>query len=127
MNTDFKYQDVTGKIINAAYAVHSYLGIGFQELIYQKALAWEMKQRDLLFKWEPEIQIYYKGNPKPIGSRRVDFMVEDKILVELKATPDLEDTHFIQINNYLKIYKIEVGLLINFGTLEKPTVRRLEN
>lgn len=123
MTTELKFHKITGRVISAAYEVHAFLGIGFPEVIYQKALAIEMQKKELTFKREYECQIYYKDSPKPIGSRRVDFMVEEKVLVELKAIPNLDEDHFIQLQNYLKIYKIEVGLLINFGSRELQVKR----
>ncbi len=112
---ELKYKDITEKIIGAAFDVHGFLGNGFQEVIYQRALAWEMSQRNLEFAREIEQAIYYKELPEPIGKRRADFVVEGKVLVELKAIKELEDVHRVQVLNYLKAYKLEVGLLINFG------------
>lgn len=114
--TDLKYKDITEKIIGASFEVHSFLGNGFQEVIYQRALAWEMGQRDLDYAREIEQNIYYKNLPEPIGTRRADFVVEDKVLVEIKAIKELEDVHLAQALNYLKAYKLTVGLLINFGS-----------
>lgn len=111
----FKYSDITRKIIGCAMSVHSYLGNGFQEVIYQRALAYEFQQVHLNFARELEMDIFYKDMIEPIGTRRVDFLVEDKVLVELKAISELEDAHLAQILNYLRAYKIEIGLLINFG------------
>lgn len=113
---ELKYKDITEKIIGASFDVHSFLGNGFQEVIYQRALAWEMKKRGLDFAREIEQHIYYKDFPEPIGTRRADFVVEGKVLVELKAIIQLEEVHFAQTLNYLKAYKLEVGLLINFGS-----------
>ena len=79
-----KYKDITEKIIGASFDVHGFLGNGFQEVIYQRALAWEMGQRALTFSREIEQDIYYKNLPEPIGTRRADFVVEDKVLVEIK-------------------------------------------
>ena len=95
--------------------VHSFLGNGFQEVIYQKALALELEKAELNFKRELAVPIFYKDNLKPIGTRRVYFLVEEKVLIELKALIALDDLHLNQILNYLKAYKIEIGLLINFG------------
>lgn len=122
--SDLKYKDITEKIIGAAFDVHSFLGNGFQEVIYQRALAWEMHQRNLEFAREIEQEIYYKDLPEPIGTRRADFVVESKVLVELKAIIQLEDVHLAQALNYLKAYKLEVGLLINFGS-KSLTFKRL--
>ena len=92
---------------------HSALGNGFQEVIYQRALAIEMEYAGLAFEREKEMEIFYRG--KNIGTRRVDFFVEDKIMVELKAITVLEDVHLAQAMNYLEAYQKEIGLLINFG------------
>lgn len=124
MEEKLKYKDITEKIIGASFEVHSFLGNGFQEVIYQRALAWEMQQKGLEFAREIEQQIYYKELPEPIGTRRADFVVEGKILVELKALILLEDVHLAQTLNYLKAYKLEVGLLINFGS-KSLTFKRL--
>lgn len=129
INTDFKmsslkYKDITEKIIGASFDVHSFLGNGFQEVIYQRALAWEMSQKNLTFAREIEQEIFYKNLPDPIGKRRADFVVEGKVLVELKAIKELEDVHLAQALNYLKAYKLEVGLLINFGS-KSLTFKRL--
>jgi GxxExxY protein len=112
---EFKYKDITEKIIGCAMQVHSFLGNGFQEIIYQSALALEFKMAGLEFDRELEMPIFYKEFDKPIGRRRVDFLVENKILVEIKAISELNDTHMAQILNYLTAYKLEIGLLINFG------------
>jgi GxxExxY protein len=113
INTSYKYSEVTGKIIGSAMRVHSTLGNGFQEVIYQRCLAIEMAKNGLGFAREMEMPIYYDG--VDVGTRRVDFLVEDKIMVELKAVSKLEDIHLAQAINYLEAYKIETGLLINFG------------
>jgi GxxExxY protein len=124
MEGQLKFKDITEKIIGASFEVHSFLGNGFQEVIYQRALAWEMSQKGLEFVREIEQEIYYKNLPKPIGTRRADFIVEGKVLVELKAIIQLEDVHLAQALNYLKAYKLEVGLLINFGS-KSLTFKRL--
>lgn len=113
---DLKYEDITKKIIGASFEVHKFLGNGFQEVIYQRALAWEFGQAGLSYAREIEQDIFYKELPEPIGTRRADFVVEEKVLVELKAVIQLEDVHQAQILNYLKAYRMEVGLLINFGS-----------
>lgn len=121
---ELKYKDITEKIIGASFEVHKFLGNGFQEVIYQRALAWEMSQAGLEFSREIEQDIFYKGLQEPIGTRRADFVVEGKVLVELKAIIELEDVHIAQVLNYLKAYKLEVGLLINFGS-KSLTFKRL--
>ena len=122
--TELKYKDITEKILGASFEVHTFLGYGFQEVIYQRALAWELKQRGLDFAREIEQDIFYKDLPDPIGTRRADFVVEGKVLVELKAIIQLEDVHLAQTLNYLKAYKLDVGLLINFGS-KSLTFKRL--
>ena len=119
-----KYADITEKIIGAAFEVHKFLGNGFQEVIYQRALAYEMRQVRLSFVREIEQQIFYKDLPEPIGTRRADFVVEGKVLVELKAVTQIEAAHWAQVLNYLKAYRLEVGLLLNFGT-KSLTFKRL--
>ena len=121
---ELKHKDITEKIIGASFEVHKFLGNGFQEVIYQRALAWEMRQLNLEFAREIEQDIFYKDLPRPIGTRRADFVVEGKVLVELKAKIHLEDVHLAQVLNYLKAYKLKVGLLINFGS-KSLTFKRL--
>ena len=110
---EYRYSDLTGKVIGCAMAVHTALGNGFQEVIYQRALEIEMAEQGLRFSREHEMPIYYKK--RQIGSRRVDFLVGDAVSVELKAIAQLEDIHLAQAMNYLEAYDLEVGLLINFG------------
>lgn len=108
-----KYEDLTEKIIGCAMQVHRILGNGFQEVIYQRALDIEMGYQKLSFEREKEMDIFYRG--QNIGTRRADFFVEKCIMVELKAIIQLEDVHLAQAINYLEAYKMEIGLLINFG------------
>jgi len=112
---DYKYQEITHKIIGCAMEVHKFLGNGFQEVIYQRALAYEFFKAGLEFDREIEQDIFYKDLKDPIGTRRADFVVANKVLVELKAKVQLEEVHWAQTLNYLKAYRLEVGLLINFG------------
>jgi GxxExxY protein len=107
------YQDVTGEVIGAAMEVHRQLGCGFQEYIYQRALEIELQNRKVKVMKEFEIKIYYKS--EYIGLRRVDFLVQDTITVELKAVTELQDVHVAQAINYLEASSYPVGLLINFG------------
>src|SRR5688572_22399991 len=109
-----KHEDITRRIIAAAMKVHSTLGNGFQEVIYQRALELEMPFENLIFKREMEMPIHYRN--QKIGTRRVDFFVEELIMVELKAVIKLEDVHLAQAMNYLEAYNMEIGLLINFGS-----------
>ncbi|MFI5188050.1 MAG: GxxExxY protein [Chitinophagales bacterium] len=121
---ELKYKDITEKIIGASFEVHKFLGNGFQEVIYQRALAWELSRAGLSYAREIEQEIFYKELHEPIGTRRADFVVEGKVLVELKAVIELEDVHLAQVLNYLKAYRLEVGLLINFGS-KSLTFKRL--
>ena len=113
------YTPLTHRALGCAMRVHSILGAGFPEVIYQRALAIELAREGMQARQEVETPIYFRG--QQIGSRRVDFMVEGPepatpILLELKATPDLTDSHFAQIINYLEAYRLHVGLLLNFGS-----------
>ncbi len=114
-NEQFKFASITRSIIGCAMAVHNQLGNGFQELIYHRALAIEMTKQGLRFQDEVEVVIFYDGIA--IGKRRVDFLVESVIPVEIKAVKELENIHLAQAINYLEAYKMEVGLLINFGSM----------
>jgi GxxExxY protein len=107
------YEDITRRIIASAMKVHSTLGNGFQEVIYQRAMEIEMSHENLFFQREMEMPIFYRE--EQIGVRRVDFFVGNKIMVELKAVIKLENVHLAQAMNYLEAYKMEIGLLINFG------------
>ena len=111
--SDYKYTDITHQIIGCSMKVHNSLGCGFQEVIYQRSLAIELEKAGLVFGREVEIPIYYDGNQ--VGERRVDFLVADKVLVELKAVNQLENIHLAQGINYLEASGFETGLLINFG------------
>ncbi len=121
---EYKYSELTGKIIGCAMTVHKTLGNGFQEVIYQRALEIEMRLAGIEFSREFEMPIYYRTYQ--IGTRRVDFLVEEKVSVELKALIKTEPVHLAQAINYLEAYNLEVGLLINFGAI-KLEFHRLEN
>lgn len=120
----YKYSELTSKIIGCAMKVHSALGNGFQEVIYQRALEIEFRDSDIMFEREYEMPIFYRN--KQIGTRRVDFLVEGIVSVELKAVTKLEDVHYAQAINYLEAYNLEVGLLINFGE-QSLNFKRLTN
>lgn len=109
----YKYSELTSKIIGCAMTVHSILGNGFQEVIYQRAMAIEMRINGITFSREHDMHIFYKA--EDIGTRRVDFLVEGIISTELKAISELTNTNLNQAINYLEAYNLEVGLLINFG------------
>jgi GxxExxY protein len=116
VNEKFKYSELTAKIIGCAMRVHTALGPGFPEIIYQRALKIEFEVSGIAAIKEFEMPVFYKETQ--IGTRRVDFLVENKIPVELKAITHLEDIHLAQAINYLEAYNLEVGLLINFGSKE---------
>lgn len=124
INEQYKYSHLTSKIIACAMEVHRQLGNGFQEVIYQRALQIEMVLSGIGFSREHEMPIYYKG--EQIGTRRVDFLIDDVVSVELKALTKLEDVHLAQAINYLEAYDLEVGLLINFGA-KSLQFKRLSN
>jgi len=121
---EYKHSGLTSKIIGCAMKVHSTLGNGFQEVIYQRALVIEMTKQGMSFVREMEMPVYY--DEQQIGTRRVDFFVEDRIMVELKAIIQLEDVHLAQAINYLEAYNMEVGLLINFGS-KSLQFKRVQN
>lgn len=124
VRTAYKYSELTSKIIKCAMTVHSTLGNGFQEVIYQRAMEIEMRLAGISFNREFEMPIFYRA--EQIGTRRVDFLVEGVVSVELKAITKLEDVHFAQAINYLEAYNLEIGLLINFGE-KSLNFKRLTN
>jgi GxxExxY protein len=111
---EYKYSEITEKIIGCALHVHHTLSNGFQEVIYQRALAIEMGEAGLAFGREVDMPIFY--HEIEIGTRRADFVVEGVVMVELKALTKMEDVHLAQAINYLEAYNLEIGLLINFGS-----------
>ena len=124
INKIYKYSDLTKKIIGCALKVHNYLGNGFQEVIYQRALAIEFDEVNLNFAREDEMSIKYKDHD--IGTRRLDFFFEGKVLVEIKAITKLDNVHLAQAINYLEAFNKEVGLLINFGS-NSMEFKRVQN
>lgn len=118
------HDELTHEIIGCAMRVHATLGTGFLEVVYQKSLGIEMGFAGLGFEREKDMPIFYRE--EKVGSRRVDFFVEDLIMVELKATTLLEDIHISQALNYLEAYNKQIGLLINFGS-KSLTFKRLLN
>lgn len=106
--------EITYKINGCAMKVHNTLGNGFQEVIYQRCLAIELERAGLNFGREIEQIIYYDSIK--VGTRRADFVVEDQVIVELKAVINLEDAHLAQAKNYVVAYDFPIGLLINFGS-----------
>jgi GxxExxY protein len=118
------YEELTKTIIGCAMRVHSELKSGFQEKIYQTALEIELMFNNILFTAEREMDIFYRN--QVIGKRRVDFLIDDKIVVEIKAVSKLEDIHLAQALNYLESMNLSVGLLINFGA-QSLEFKRLHN
>jgi GxxExxY protein len=112
-NENYYKSLVTGRIIGCAQKVHRFLGNGFQEVIYQRALEIELGKSGLSFEREKEMDIFYEDIL--IGHRRVDFLVDGDVMVELKALTKFEDVNFAQAINYIEAYKVRIGLLINFG------------
>lgn len=110
---DFKYSEITEKILRASMNVHNALGNGFQEVIYQRALEVEFKLLNIEYAREVSMLVFYKDIQ--VGERRVDFLVENKVSVEIKAQAQLNNINLAQGKNYLEAYNLEVGLLINFG------------
>lgn len=123
-DSDLKYGDLTRRIIGCAMEVHRVLGNGFQEVIYQRALAIELKLNVIAYCRETEIPLYYKE--KLMGKRRIDFLIENRIIAEIKAIIQLEPVHVAQALNYLEAANMEIGLLINFGS-KSLEFRRLHN
>ena len=111
---EYKRKELTGKVLGAAMRVHTHIGVGFPEVIYQRCLAIELREGGLAFEQELEILLFYHG--EKAGSRRVDFLVEKTVLVELKAVSELTMLHHTQVLNYLHASQLEVALLLNFGT-----------
>lgn len=124
VNTDYKHSDITGRIIGCAMEVHRHLGPGFQEKIFQRALAIEMGRQRLNFIQEYENTVLYKE--EFVGKRRSDFLVEDAVSVEMKAVKQMDDGDLCQAINYLEIFNIEIGLLFNFGS-KRLEFKRLIN
>lgn len=110
---EYKHKALTGDIIGAAMRVHTQIGVGFPEVVYQRCLAIKLRMAGLVFEQELEMPLYYRG--EKVGSRRVDFLVKKTVLVELKAVGEITTLHHAQVLNYLHAYQLEVALLLNFG------------
>ena len=107
-------EDLTGKIIACAYAVHNSLGAGFLESVYQKALAIELAKHGLSGVMEKKVPVYYES--QLVGDFRADLIVENRVIIEIKAIEQLAKVHEVQLVNYLVATNTPIGLLINFGT-----------
>jgi GxxExxY protein len=124
IDKQYKHSELTSKIIGCAIEVHKGLGCGFQEVIYQRALEHEFTLQKVKYAREVDMPIFYKD--KHLGTRRVDFLIEGKVLLEIKAVVKLEKVHLAQAKNYLEAYKIEVGLLLNFGSINLDIKRLMK-
>lgn len=113
MISEEEINKLTHKIIGCAMEVHNQMGNGFQEVVYQRAFSIELTMNNITHQRELEMPLKYKGYH--VGTRRVDFFVEEKVMVEIKALEKLEGVHKAQAINYCEAYKIADGLLINFG------------
>ena len=113
IDSKYKYSKLTGLIIGASFEIHNELGAGLPEKIYQRCLEIELHSKGLSLNREFTVDVHFKE--MTVGKRRLDFVIEDKVVVELKARHYLHKTDFIQFKNYLKLSKKEIGLLINFG------------
>ncbi|MDL2314727.1 GxxExxY protein [Bacteroidales bacterium OttesenSCG-928-C19] len=118
--SEYKYGELTDKIIQAFYSVYNELGFGFLENVYQNALYYELSKKGFIVEAQKEIDVYYQS--KVVGKYRADLVVDDLIIIELKAVESLIQEHEFQLINYLKATDKEVGLLLNFGM--KPEIRR---
>ncbi len=125
IKSEYKYSDITEKIIGCCMRVHNKLGNGFQEVIYQRALAIEFTKLNLEFEREVEMPIFYDEHN--IGTRRVDFLVDEKVSLEIKAVSKMENIHLAQALNYLEAFKLEIGLLVNFGHTKLEFRRLIKN
>ena len=117
---NYKYQELTDKIIRCAYTVHNELGVGFLEKVYQNSLAVELSEQNIKYRQEAALSVLYKN--KVVGEYIADFVVENRVIIELKAVSSLVPAHEVQLVNYLKATRLEIGLLINFG--KSVTVKR---
>jgi GxxExxY protein len=113
MHHNLLHAEITEKVIGCAMRVHSYFGMGFPEIVYKRSLLVELENSGMHFKSEIEKDIYYQD--KFIGKRRLDLIINDKVLIELKAISEIDKRCYNQIMNYLNIFNFEVGLLLNFG------------
>jgi GxxExxY protein len=116
----FKHVEITDRILKAFYAVYNTLGHGFLEKVYVNALTIELEKIGLVVRHEHPMQVFYDN--KLVGEYFADLVVDDCVIIEVKAVKTLTNEHEAQLLNYLKATKIETGLLLNFGT--KPEIKR---
>ncbi|HPK04368.1 MAG TPA: GxxExxY protein [Bacteroidales bacterium] len=119
-NEKYKHADITEKIIQAFYKVYNTLGFGFLEKVYENAMFIELRAMGLLVEKQRRVRVFYKG--QEVGDYFADLIVNEKVIIELKASEALCEEHEYQLINYLKATEIEVGLLLNFG--KKPDFKR---
>ena len=124
MNEKWLYKDLTKEIISAAMEVHRELGSGFLEYVYEEALCYELNLREISFERQKELDIYYKDLLIP-RKYKPDLIVENKVIVEIKATSGLTEVEEAQLLNYLKATKMRLGLLLNFGAKSLEVKRRI--
>ncbi len=120
INTDFLYTEITDKIIHSFYTVYNTLGYGFLEKVYENAMMLELIEKGMLAQKQNPIKVHYRE--KLIGEYFADIIVEEKVIIELKAAEAIVQEHELQLINYLKATEIEIGLLLNFG--KKPEIKR---
>ncbi len=125
INEAYKYSEITAKVIGCAMKVHQKMRNGYQELIYHRCLIIELDKQGIKFLQEMELPIFYDGIQ--VGKRRVDFLIENKVVVEIKAVTELTDTYLSQALNYLESLNLEIGLLINFGSKSIEIKRIINN
>jgi GxxExxY protein len=124
VKSEYKYSEITGKILASAFEVFNTIGCGFTESVYHRSLVIEFNNRNIQFHSEYELPIFYKN--QKVGARRADFLIEKVVTVEIKAVSKLEDVHLAQAINYLEAFNIEIGMLINFGA-KSLEYKRLAN
>jgi GxxExxY protein len=120
MSDNFKHSDLSGQILKAFYKVYNTLGYGFLEKVYENAMLIELRRQGLLCQQQAPIDVFYES--EKVGYYYADIIVENTIIIELKATEGIIEEHEAQLTNYLKATNIEVGLLINFG--KEPQFKR---
>jgi GxxExxY protein len=125
MNQELRYKEITNKIIRAFYNVHNVLGYGFLEKCYERAMIIELGKMGLKAESQYPIKVFYDS--QEIGDYKADIIIEDKVILELKAAKDISEEHLAQLLNYLKATPIEVGLLLNFGVEAKFARRSFDN
>jgi GxxExxY protein len=122
---EYKYSEITEGVIGCAMRVHQRMRNGYPELIYHNCLIIEFKKAGILFQSEVELPIFYEDIE--VGKRRIDFLIESKVVLEIKAITELTDAHLAQGLNYLEGLNLEIGLLINFGGKSLEIKRLINN